>query len=105
MYFGAIVLTDLVYELWIADGVRVRAVVRFNLARFSMRVLDIQDTVRESKNWVTGGKPYLWLLQQFILYKTHTINQKETDIEKNLEIICKPPKSQLNITTKIIGKG
>ena len=29
----------------------------------------------------------MWLVQQFILYKTHTINQKETEIEQNLEKI------------------
>ena len=29
----------------------------------------------------------MWLGQQFILYKTHTINQKETEIEQNLEKI------------------
>ena len=38
----------------------------------------------------------MWLVQQFILYKTHTINKKETEIEQNLEKIwtfiqCKLP--------------
>ena len=41
---------------------------------------------REKAGNLTEKKTNLFIVQQFILHKTHTINQKETEIEKNPEL-------------------
>ena len=52
-----------------------------------MVVKEVKKKITKKDLQLNERRQNRWHGQQFILYKTHAINQKETEIEENLEKI------------------